>query len=219
VRSREGTGASLILFFEGAGQTEAQKYFARGLGNLLSLTQEKLRLRRRIEAVATRDDLTSAFNFRFLKGALRKELARAQRSHEPLSVIMLDVDRLKDYNDRFGHIMGSGLLQELARVLSAGVRESDWVAKYGGDEFLIILPGTDKASAIRVGERLREDVRGHAFERSTAGEVTASFGVASYPADGCLPRDLIQAADLALYRAKHEGRDRLCVAGGVEREA
>jgi diguanylate cyclase (GGDEF)-like protein len=215
LRGQQGPSASLFLCLAGrpGRLPREERTFARSLAQVVSLGLDRLRAQRRLGLVATRDDLTHAFNYRFLKSALRKELDRCERREQQLSVIMLDVDQLKQYNDRFGHLMGSGLLRDLARLLSRELRGVDWVAKYGGDEFLIILPSTAKTGATVLAERLRRVVHEHAFDRAAPGDVTASLGVASYPEDGGTPLALIEAADVALYRAKRAGRNRTRVAG------
>ncbi|MBI5835922.1 MAG: GGDEF domain-containing protein [Candidatus Eisenbacteria bacterium] len=214
--SRQGGGASLLLFLPGPAErlSGLEREFARAMAQVVSLGLERLRAQRRLGIVATRDDLTHAFNYRFLKTALRKELARSARRAQPLSVIMLDVDQLKHYNDRFGHLLGSALLRDMAQLLKRELRGVDWVAKYGGDEFLVILPSTDKLGAAKLADRLRRAVCEHAFDRAQPGEVTVSLGVACFPADGEMPLALIEAADRALYSAKWAGRNRTHLAGG-----
>ncbi len=215
LRFRPGPRTSLLMFFHGQVDRlpEEERDFAQSVADLLAVGLERLRALRRLEFVAVRDDLTQAFNFRFLKTALKKELARATRAGGPLSVLMVDVDLLKQYNDRFGHVMGSALLRDLSRILSRELRGVDWIAKYGGDEFLVVLPGTDKHGASILAERLRRAVESHGFDRALAGEVTIAMGVASFPEDGAWPLTLIEAADRALYRAKGAGRNLVYLAG------
>jgi diguanylate cyclase (GGDEF)-like protein len=175
----------------------------------LSGALENLRLAERVEKLAVTDDLTQVFNYRFLKTALRRELKRAARFQQPLSIIMIDVDNLKAYNDRHGHLRGSYLLREMARLLAQHVRSWDLVAKYGGDEFTVILPQTGEEGAMVAAHRLRAAVEGHAFPLATPGTITISLGIGCFPGDGASPSQLIASADRALYHAKRTGRNRV----------
>lgn len=177
------------------------------LGAWMAGALENQRLAERVEKLAVTDDLTQVYNYRFLKTALRRELKRAGRFAQSLSIIMIDVDNLKAYNDRHGHLRGSFLLRDMARLLALQVRSWDLVAKYGGDEFTIILPQTAEEGALTVAERLRASVAEHAFPLASPGEITISLGVACFPSDGVSPSQLIMAADRALYRAKGGGRN------------
>jgi diguanylate cyclase (GGDEF)-like protein len=127
---------------------------------------------------------------------------------------MIDVDHFKVYNDTYGHPQGDIVLQDLARLLREMSRTSDIVARYGGEEFAVILPETDSVNAQKIGQRLREQVERHPFrgqERLPAGTLTVSIGVATHTSAGGKDA-LLQAADTALYTAKREGRNRVCVA-------
>jgi diguanylate cyclase (GGDEF)-like protein len=181
----------------------------------LGLTLETTRLARILKRVAVTDDLTQVYNYRFLRTALRREMKRATRARQPFALLMVDVDRLKEYNDRYGHLRGSYLLRDLARVLSRKVRGMDLLAKYGGDEFTVILPETPRAGALAVGERLRAAVAGHSFARGCPGDITVSLGLSVFPDDGIQPATLIAAADVALYAAKHRGRNCVVEATGL----
>jgi diguanylate cyclase (GGDEF)-like protein len=168
---------------------------------------ETLRLSQRVEKLAITDDLTQVYNYRFLKSALRREIKRASRFGQELSLVMLDVDNLKTYNDRHGHLRGSYLLKRLARLLAEQVRSFDLIAKYGGDEFTLILPQTGKEGALVVAERMRTVVEAHAFPLAPPGQITISLGIATYPNEAREARALVRAADGALYRAKQNGRN------------
>jgi len=170
---------------------------------------ENLRLSESVEKLAITDDLTQVYNYRFLKTALRREIRRAHRYRQDLSVIMIDVDNLKSYNDRHGHLRGSFLLREMAGLLAQQVRSWDLVAKYGGDEFTIILPQTPEEGALTAAERLRAAIEDHGFPLAAPGAITISLGVATFPRDGDRADALIRAADRALYLAKRHGRNRI----------
>lgn len=162
-----------------------------------------------LEAEAVTDELTQVHNYRFLRQALDREVQRAARYGHWLSILMIDVDHLKGYNDRFGHLAGSQVLKSLARVLRTATRDIDLIAKYGGDEFLIILPHTGLDGAQSAAERLRAAVASTAFPPLTAGEMTCSIGIAVFPGDGRTPETMLASADEALFAAKRAGRNRV----------
>ncbi len=165
-----------------------------------------------LEAEVVTDDLTGTYNYRFLRVALRREVQRAARLGHPLSLCMLDVDHLKEYNERFGHLAGSSVLKHVAAVIQNTTREIDLVAKYGGDEFLLILPHTRQEGATAAAERVRAAVEGIAFPELTPGEMTCSIGISTFPEHGLSPEVLLAAADEALFAAKRAGRNRVAVA-------
>lgn len=152
----------------------------------------------RLESLALTDGLTGVANRRALEDVLDRELAGAERSAEPLSIVLLDLDHFKRYNDRNGHQAGDRLLRESARAWSRIVRPTDTVARFGGEEFIVVLPETDIAAAVRIANRLRAAV---------PGGQTVSAGVATWNGDESIA-ELIARADAALYEAKAEGRNR-----------
>lgn len=160
------------------------------------------------------DDVTSVYNARYLVDALDTEVRRAKRYGGPLSVLFLDVDRFKLVNDRHGHLVGSHALREIAQVLGDCVRQVDTLARYGGDEFTILLLDTDAAGAEQVGERIRAAVEEALLGggRGSGFHVTCSVGVATYPQHGTSRERLLDAADKAMYRAKSKGRNHVCTA-------
>ncbi|HKA24621.1 MAG TPA: sensor domain-containing diguanylate cyclase [Candidatus Eisenbacteria bacterium] len=185
------------------------------LATATSLAMDNARLSQSLQRVAITDDLTQVYNYRFLRTALRREMKRSSRSRTPFTLLMVDVDHLKEYNDKFGHLRGSRVLRELARVLARRVRGMDLVAKYGGDEFTVILPETGRSGGQLVAERIRASVAAHQFPRVNPGDITVSVGIALFPEDGIQPATLIAASDAALYAAKQSGRNRVAEATGL----
>jgi diguanylate cyclase (GGDEF)-like protein len=171
------------------------------------------RMRRRLEYQATRDPLTGLYNRRFLDGMAQSATAKAVRGCTPFSVLLADLDHFKKLNDTWGHAAGDLALRETADCISAAVRSSDIVCRYGGEEFLVLLPGCDFAGATKFAETIRARIAGlRAASGGASPSVTASVGVASFPAHGTTAEMVIRSADEALYRAKREGRNRIACA-------
>jgi diguanylate cyclase (GGDEF)-like protein len=172
---------------------------------------------KRLRKLSITDGLTDLFNHRHIHELLHEEFERTRRSGEPLAVAMLDLDRFKQVNDTYGHPTGDVILYETARILRETAREIDMVGRYGGEEFVVILPGTDEEAAEQFAERVRVAVSEHHF-RDEANEVrmTISGGVSSFPGVGIEHPDvLVKRADEALYAAKESGRNRIVRASGV----
>jgi diguanylate cyclase (GGDEF)-like protein/putative nucleotidyltransferase with HDIG domain len=158
------------------------------------------------------DPKTGLFNARYFAAALREELERADRSDSPLTVIMADLDLLRDINNAYGHLAGDAVLQGIAALFQTHLRHSDIPARFGGEEFAILLPDTTPQQAMEIAERIRRAVAEERFEVETSSEpirATISMGVAGHPEDGSDPSELIHQADLAVYRAKLQGRNRV----------
>ncbi len=166
----------------------------------------------RLRTLSTTDDLTGVYNYRYLLDSLRREIKRAGRFQQVFSFLMVDIDHLKEYNDLHGHLAGSRLLTAFSGIVQAQLRAVDTLAKYGGDEFGIILPQTDKKGARIVAERIRASIESHRFSGEVR-KITASAGLSSYPEDGKEVETLLGRADEALYRAKNSGRNRTCAVG------
>jgi len=168
----------------------------------------------RAEALSVTDDLTRLFNSRYLNLVLRREAKRASRSGRPLSVLFIDMDGFKTVNDKHGHLAGSKALVEAAAVIRGSARETDVVARFGGDEFSVILPDTGREGAVSVAERVRDRIR--AFEFLAADgftiRLTTSIGVATLPDVAGSAEELLRAADTAMYRVKDAGKDGIHVA-------
>jgi diguanylate cyclase (GGDEF)-like protein len=160
------------------------------------------------------DDVTGVYNARYLLSATDNEMRRADRYGSALSVLFLDLDRFKTVNDRFGHLVGSDCLRQLSEVLLQCAREVDTLARYGGDEFTILLVDTDLETAMSVAERIRRTVEQHVFEAGREGSLrlTISIGVSTYPQHGETRDLLLDNADKAMYRAKSLGRNSVCSA-------
>jgi len=174
----------------------------------LEIAETKLR------KLAVTDGLTGLFNYRAFRRQLHLEISRSQRFKLPVSLLMMDIDHFKMYNDHFGHLNGDRVLKYFANLLHKNIREVDFLARYGGEEFVIILPGTDKKSAKIVGEKLRTLIEHYPFpfeKKLPTGVVTMSVGVASFPQDTQDEKELIRLADTALYKAKKGGRNRTVV--------
>jgi two-component system, cell cycle response regulator len=160
------------------------------------------------------DDVTGAYNARYLFTALDHEIRRAERYGTQLALLFLDIDRFKLVNDQHGHLVGSRTLRRLAEVLGQCIRQVDTLARYGGDEFTILLVDTSLESGIQIAERIRAAVARANFETRGSGslQVTVSVGVAAFPMHGRGAEGLIDMADKAMYRSKSLGRDRVCSA-------
>src|SRR5688572_7927763 len=192
-----GTGEALGTMLEGPAQA---------LDNALRL--------RRSEALSVTDDLTQLYNSRYLNQVLRREAKRASRSGRPLSLLFMDLDGFKGVNDQHGHLAGSRALVEAAAVIRRCARETDVVARFGGDEFAIILPDTGSEGAAQVGDRVRERLGAHPF---LAGDglslhLTASVGVATLPDVAASAEELVRAADMAMYHVKDSGKNGVRIA-------
>lgn len=181
----------------------------------LAILLENLRLYRQTADQAVRDGLTGLLNHRRLQERMKEELSRSLRYQHPMTLLMIDVDYFKRYNDTYGHQQGDEVLRILAQILRQNVRHSDIVGRYGGEEFAVVLPETNKDSAVMLAQRLCEIVASTPFPGHRDGlpvRCTISVGVASYPEDGLTVSELIAAADSALYRAKRFGKNRVVVA-------
>jgi len=155
------------------------------------------------------DDLTRLYNVRYLYQTLDNEIRRARRYGSPVSVVFMDLDGFKLVNDAYGHRAGSVTLMEVAEVIMMSVRDSDFVARYGGDEFVLMLPETPARSALQMAERVRAHIAEHRFNGGVGADIylTASFGVASFPEHATEAEKLIELADTAMYEAKQRKKN------------
>lgn len=168
----------------------------------------------RAEALSVTDGLTQLYNARFLHEVLRTETKRAARSRQPLSVLFVDLDGFKRINDAHGHMLGSRALVEAAALIRSSARETDILARYGGDEFTLVLPETPAEGALAVANRLRERIARHLFlaDRGPGSRLTASIGVATLTGAADTAEGLLEAADAAMYRVKEGGKNGIYVA-------
>ena len=173
-----------------------------------------------LEDLSEKDPLTGLYNFGYLRERIFVEFERARRFQTPLSVLMIDVNHLKVVNDTHGHPAGDLLLEQVASVLRAQIRMIDTAIRYGGDEFLVVLPVTNQAGAMIAAERIRLKIKELQIDyRDAAIKTTASMGVGTFPAPGVQDVDqIINAADKALYAAKHRGRDTIVCSGDLKPE-
>ena len=181
-----------------------------------SVALDSALLLQRAEALSVTDDLTHLYNFRYLNQVLRRETKRASRSGRPLSLLFIDLDGFKSINDAHGHLFGSRALVEAAAVIRGSARETDVVARFGGDEFALVLPDTGGDGAYSVGERIRERIAAHSFLAVDGLDIhlTASVGVATLPDAAASAEELMQAADKAMYLVKESGKNGIQIAAG-----
>ena len=165
-----------------------------------------------LQKLSITDPVTGLTNHRFFQESLKRELERAVRHSRSLSLMMIDVDHFKNYNDQFGHPEGDSLLQKIAEKISSEVRNIDLVSRYGGEEFAVIMPDTKSEEALMVAERLRQSFVTSPISAKAAKSLTVSVGVAGLSSKYSDPSSLIHAADQALYQAKGRGRNQTVVA-------
>ena len=168
----------------------------------------------RLEMLAHTDPVTHLLNRRGLVGRLSAELDRVRRYNAPLGLLLIDLDRFKSVNDTYGHLAGDNVLTEMGNLLKHATRSVDIVGRYGGEEFVVVLPETNAGGAFTFAERIREKIANHKFTfgEGITSHLTASIGVANFPSTGIhSPEELLHAADVALYKAKESGRNAVCV--------
>ncbi len=199
--------AGVVVFFDtekngvfGKEALRVAKFLCQHAGTAL----ENAMLYSQAKILTITDDLTNVFNYRYLNNILDRELVRAQRLNSSMSVLFLDLDSFKEVNDKHGHLLGSKILVELAGLLKGAVRKVDAVARYGGDEYIVVLTDTNSKGAVIVAERIRQMVEDYTFTESEGYPIklTVSIGVASYPEHGVSKVELLHLADEAMYKGK-----------------
>jgi diguanylate cyclase (GGDEF)-like protein len=172
------------------------------------LFDRQVQMRRRLEALAVTDGLTLVYNRRFFMQQLGAEIKRTDRLSQDFALLLLDIDRFKQFNDDSGHLAGDDILRLVAQTIRAIVRDTDTVARFGGEEFMVIAPGISAGQGAMLAERIRDRIA-----RETP--ATVSIGVGGYPEHGTTMSQLIEAVDCAMYRAKAAGKNRVCLYSGV----
>lgn len=182
-----------------------------------ALQDEVAAARARLEELSTRDELTGLCNFRSLHARLAEEFRRSERHHDPLACLVIDVDGLRQWNELHGRVFGDGIVRDVAGTVRAALREVDLVARYGGDELVILLPSTHFAGALSAADRVFRDVRALRWpspraDDATCARVTVSIGVSLFPSRDVRSKEqLLRAAEASLLRSKRDGGDRICV--------
>jgi diguanylate cyclase (GGDEF)-like protein len=196
------------------GLNDFAMYFLHVLTDYTAIAIENATAMERIRELTITDDCTGLYNARHLYKMLDAEVDRSVRTKIPFSVVFIDLDHFKSVNDTYGHLIGSQLLAEVGSCIRSGLRNIDSAYRYGGDEFVALLPHTPKPAAIEVARRLYRTLRGHNFleAENINKKIRASFGLATFPEDGSSVQDLIHTADEMMYFVKHSSRDNIAVA-------
>jgi len=193
---------------------ESELSFKTTFAGQVGLSIANIRLREALRTQSVRDALTGLYNRRYLEETLEREIRRAARGDMSLGILMLDLDHFKSFNDTYGHEAGDAVLRETGAALVKNIRAEDFVCRFGGEEFVVILPTAAVEASRARAERLRSKIKELTVlhQGKSLGMITASIGVAAFPVYGGSPKELLAAADAALYRAKREGRDRVVIA-------
>lgn len=213
----QGTVLGTLILVDKRAITERTRAAAIAAAEQIALAIANLRLQETLRTQSLRDPLTGLFNRRYLEVSLVRDLNSSIRRSQPLTVLMIDIDYFKRFNDEYGHEAGDALLTRFGEVLMACVRTEDVACRYGGEEFTVVLREADAAIALDRAEDICRAVRALKvnYRNQDLGAVTVSIGIASYPQHGDSPEQLLHRADRALYVAKSSGRDRVCVADRV----
>ncbi len=207
-----------ILHFQATDEAptlaDSELSFKTTFAGQVGLSVANIRLREALRTQSIKDPLTGLYNRRYLEEMLDREIRRAVRAEQALGLLMLDLDHFKKFNDTYGHDAGDTVLRESGTFLAKSIRAEDIVCRFGGEEFVIILPTANLGAACARAERIRSKLRELTVlhQGQSLGMVTVSVGVAALPEHGTSPKELLEAADAALYRAKREGRDRVAAA-------
>jgi len=168
----------------------------------------------KIQELTLHDELTAVYNYRYFYPKLREEMRLASRYRQPLSLAIVDIDNFKRYNDTNGHLAGDSALKQIAQILINRLRKTDIVVRYGGEEFAIILPVTNREGAKKILEDLRKEIENYPFlGQEPVRKLTISAGISTYPYDGREAKELVETADKSLYKAKSNGKNQVCIYG------
>ena len=194
--------------------TEPKRQLAYTVVEQAGMALSNLKLREALREQSIRDPLTGLYNRRYMEEVLKQHISRVTRHLHPLGIIMIDIDHFKHFNDTNGHAAGDALLRELGEFLQRRIRGEDVACRYGGEEFILIMPEAFLEAAHQRAELLRQGAKGLRIRDAgqSLGGITLSLGVAIYPQHGRTIENILRAADSALYRAKQDGRDRVVVA-------
>ncbi len=196
----------------GLREEDQEKFYILAQQFLLGI--KRALLYRQVQELAIRDSLTGVFSRRYLMERFSEEIIRSSKFSYKFSVLMVDIDHFKDYNDRYGHFVGDAILKEVSRTIRENIRQIDLVGRYGGEEFVAILAETDKEGAVLAAERIRQGIEKKKIRVYDEDfRMTISLGVAIFPDDSRQAEALIDKADQALYQAKQSGRNRTCIYG------
>ena len=212
----EALGVLHLRYESDRGQTrESDRVLAVTVADQIALALANLRLHHSLREQSIRDPLTGLYNRRYMEDSLERELRRGERHGTPVAVVVMDLDHFKDINDTLGHEAGDAFLAAFGEFLRTHTRMEDIACRYGGEEFVLIMPGASLDDASARATQLREAAGrltiGH--RGGTLGPVTLSLGIAVFPDHGTTERSILRAADASLYRAKQRGRDRVEIAG------
>jgi diguanylate cyclase (GGDEF)-like protein len=194
--------------------TPAERDRMQVIGNQSSLALQNALLHEELERLSITDRLTELYNHGYFQQRLEIEMGRAARFGHRLSVIMLDIDDFKQYNDRYGHPRGDKVLQAVSTIIRQNLREIDVAARYGGEEFILVLPETDVEGALAVAERIRKSMSEFEFfttDEDSSGPQTVSLGVSTYPVHATTAARLVETADRAMYQAKRLGKNQVAI--------
>jgi diguanylate cyclase (GGDEF)-like protein len=209
-----GAGAPMGLLVVRAAGPEALPAAAR-FAEELAFSLRRVQLFRQVERLSLTDGLTGLWRRSALDGKLEDELRRSAAFKTTAGLMIVDIDHFKRLNDNYGHQFGDIVLKRVAQLLREGVYETDFVGRYGGEEFGIVLPRADAAGLLRKAETIRQRIAAEPFQQGLdTVRLTVSIGIAHFPRDGATPRELVASADAALYAAKEGGRNRVVDAGG-----
>ena len=209
-------GSLILLFPETKIIANLNRRYFDEIAAAVSIGFKQLISHKKIHKEAITDGMTELYNHRFFMNQLSKEMERSRRYQNPLTLLMIDIDHFKHYNDTNGHVAGDTILKSVASIFRNTVRRSDFVTRYGGEEFAILLPETPLQNAKLVAEKIRNSIEKEEFENQKNqpnGNLTISIGVSEQTKDLLTPDDFVHSADLALYQAKETGRNKVCLTG------